>query len=74
MKPQHINGYICSECGQVGPGTIRNEGIGPYEYWGAKCNDVSWVFLSVCCDAPMVNGLGIQQCPETVSPDFCDEP
>ena len=41
----------CSECKQLCVPTLVDLGIGPYEYWGQKGNDVSYQWLSNCCEA-----------------------
>jgi hypothetical protein len=42
--------YYCGECRKEC--TVHEEdcGIGPYEYWGQKCNDVNMQLTSDCCD------------------------
>ena len=39
---------FCSECGEHCTATIIDEGIGSYEYWGAKGVDVRLVEVSPC--------------------------
>lgn len=41
----------CSECKQPCEPKCVDLGIGPYEYWGQKGNDVSYQWLSACCEA-----------------------
>lgn len=45
--------YYCSECGEECQGKWENQGIGPYEFWGQKGNDVRMVFVSDCCSADL---------------------
>jgi hypothetical protein len=33
-------------------------GIGSYEFWGAKGNDVRMETVSLCCDAPLLDEDG----------------
>jgi len=45
---------ICTNCKEHCEVNIVNNGIGPYEYWGAKGNDVQLEATSNCCDAPAI--------------------
>lgn len=40
---------FCSLCRNECGYKIINEGIGPYEYWGAICNDTQLAVVSTCC-------------------------
>jgi len=40
----------CGECKKECEGDWIDVGIGSYEYWGAKGNDVRWVYVSKCCE------------------------
>lgn len=42
---------ICSECREECLETTVDEGIGPFEFWGAKGNDSQIVVVSDCCEA-----------------------
>lgn len=55
----------CTECGAEDPVVhVVNDGIGPYEYWGQKCNQVIKVLRSKCCDATVENSFGDILTPE----------
>lgn len=42
----------CHACGAADPDTKTiDEGIGPYEYFGAKGVHTAWVEVTDCCDA-----------------------
>ena len=43
--------FWCSCCKQECALHITDEGIGDYEYWGAKGTDVQLVLSSDCCDS-----------------------
>lgn len=43
------HGY-CASCGKECTAMIVDEGIGHYEYWGAKGVDVRLVEVSPCCE------------------------
>lgn len=47
--------YVCQECGEPCRAHKVNMGIGPYEYWGQRCNDVRIEVVSTCCDAPLLD-------------------
>lgn len=42
---------ICEECGKPCKVVNVDFGIGAYEYWGAKGNDVRIEAVSDCCEA-----------------------
>ena len=48
------SGY-CSDCGQECTVGVIDEGIGSYEYWGAKGVDVRLVEVSDCCEAEVLD-------------------
>lgn len=50
--------YICQECGEPCRAHAVNMGIGPYEYWGQRGNDVRMEVVSTCCDAPLLDDDG----------------
>ena len=52
----------CGECGQECAYRVIDEGIGPYEFWGQKCVDHSYVVVSNCCDAPVYTDSALT-CP-----------
>lgn len=41
---------ICPHCHKDVQGQWIDTGIGPYEYWGAKCNDVQWALFCEECE------------------------
>lgn len=51
----HHNG-ICDDCGLECESVTEDQGIGAYEYWGARGNDVQEVEVSPCCGAEVVEG------------------
>ncbi len=42
--------FFCCNCKQECDLKVTDEGIGAYEYWGAKGTDVQLVLSSDCCD------------------------
>lgn len=52
-------GIYCADCGQKDPQLcIQDVGIGPYELWGARGNDVQLVCVTRCCGAGIVDKAG----------------
>ena len=50
MSHHHSDGpKYCVLCGKECEVDIVDEGIGTYEYWGAKGVDIQLVEVSVCC-------------------------
>ena len=47
--------YYCCECKEACSVRWEDEGIGSYEYWGAKGIDVDWQAYSDCCDASVTD-------------------
>ncbi len=43
--------HWCVECGEECEIVEVDEGIGPYEFWGAPGNDIQIVKVSYCCEA-----------------------
>jgi hypothetical protein len=41
----------CSACGKPCGVQVIDEGVGPYEFWGAHGVDVRLVAVSTCCEA-----------------------
>ena len=41
---------ICLECGEICTVKTIDEGIGPYEFWGAKGTHHNYVKVSSCCE------------------------
>jgi hypothetical protein len=41
----------CEECKEECTPILIDEGIGNYEYWGAKCVDTHIICVSACCEA-----------------------
>lgn len=56
MKPREParSGY-CSDCGEPCEGKWEDIGIGPYEFWGRRGNDVQWVEQSTCCEGEILD-------------------
>lgn len=50
--------YICNECGEMCQPTAVDDGIGPYEFWGAKGNDSNISVVSDCCHAEFSEFFG----------------
>lgn len=48
----------CSECGKKCVAVIIDEGIGCYEYWGAKGAHTAYLAVSDCCEADVINRNG----------------
>jgi hypothetical protein len=44
-----MTNYICGHCGENCNVVEIDEGIGPYEYWGAKSVHHDFVKVSDCC-------------------------
>jgi hypothetical protein len=44
---------ICPNCHEDVQGTWHDIGIGPYEYWGQKCNESKMEFCCELCDTPL---------------------
>lgn len=40
----------CPNCGQYCDVKKIDVGIGPFEFWGSKENDVKIIYVSECCD------------------------
>lgn len=57
---------ICESCEKECMCKIVNDGIGPYEYWGAKCYDEKLIVVSNCCGEPCIDSLGDDIFPEDV--------
>jgi hypothetical protein len=47
-------GY-CACCGKECTATVIDEGIGHYEYWGAKGVDIRLSEVSDCCEAEVLD-------------------
>lgn len=46
---------ICSSCGAPCEAEYRDEGIGPYEYWGSRGVHEDWRWVSPCCGADVID-------------------
>lgn len=55
---KHYPSGICTECNEHCSTKVVDFGIGPYEYWGAQCNDVQLCLVSQCCEAEVRDGAG----------------
>ena len=53
-EPDHIQGY-CKECGKYVTSITQDVGIGPYEFWGARGNDIQLIEVSPCCESEVIN-------------------
>lgn len=47
--------FICDACGEPCNGKWHDFGIGPYEFWGQKCNDKQPAWVSDCCEVGMID-------------------
>lgn len=47
--------YLCNNCDQPCDAVEVDFGIGPYEYWGSRGNDVRKEVVSSCCNATYRN-------------------
>lgn len=56
MRSRYHEAGICSDCGIECESVTEDQGIGSYEYWGARGNDVQLVEVSPCCGAEVVEG------------------
>ena len=52
--PEEAPEGYCDNCGLPCFGVEHDEGIGAYEYFGAKGVDHRYVFLSDCCEAEIL--------------------
>lgn len=43
--------HWCTECGEECHEEVTDEGIGPYEFWGARGCHVDKRVVSSCCEA-----------------------
>ena len=44
---------ICPHCHKDVEGKWEDQGIGSYEYWGAKCYDTKMVYVCESCDGEL---------------------
>ena len=49
-EPDGPEGGICTACGEECGGKVLDEGIGSYEYWGAKGVHHDYRTVSDCCE------------------------
>lgn len=54
----HFKPYFCQECHEPCDVTLVDFGIGPYEYWGQRCNDTNKQMVSDCCEATCLDENG----------------
>ena len=52
--PDDEDAYCC-ECGEPCSVVWTDEGIGVYEYWGARGVHVDWQASSSCCEAEVTD-------------------
>lgn len=53
--------YRCAGCGkEIDPndGKMVDFGIGEYEFWGTRCIDIRWNYVSPCCEADILGPDG----------------
>jgi hypothetical protein len=62
------SGY-CADCGEACMATVIDEGIGSYEYWGAKGVDIRLVEVSPCCEAEVLDEPPEEDEDESEGPD-----
>lgn len=56
MSHHHSDGpKYCTACKQECEVEVIDEGIGAYEYWGAKGVDIRLVEQSQCCEADVTD-------------------
>ncbi len=48
MIPEEEVEFTCEECGEECTPTVEDQGIGDYEFWGAKCHDSYLALVSDC--------------------------
>jgi len=56
---EEIEGGICTSCGEECEGTISDEGIGAYEYWGFCGTHHDYVRVSSCCGSEIAEDGGV---------------
>lgn len=57
---------FCSFCRNPCSYKIVNEGIGPYEYWGAPGNDKQLAVVSKCCRERCVDEHDMEITPDEI--------
>lgn len=45
---------VCEVCGEPCTGTLRDLGIGIYEFWGEREVHEDWQWVSPCCESAVV--------------------
>lgn len=50
---EHIHGW-CEACGSECTSVTQDDGIGPYEYFGARGTHHDYVEVSPCCQAEVL--------------------
>lgn len=63
--PSHVIGF-CQACGEPCTSVTQDYGIGAYECWGARGNDVQLVEVSPCCETEVLSDK-----PEEEENDDC---
>ncbi len=56
--------FYCGECKEECNPTVIDEGIGSYEFWGAKCVDTRLFLVSCCCEGTVYSD---PKCTEELS-------
>lgn len=65
----------CPHCGSDADGVWVDEGIGSYEYWGARGVHIDWVFVCPDCDSQLETPYNSphEQYEDEYEPDYDDE-
>jgi len=61
---------ICPHCHKDVEGTWIDEGIGPYEYWGAKGNDTHMHFVCEECDGELESEQSYNEYVASMKEDY----
>ena len=65
--------HWCGHCRKECDAHVVDEGIGHYEFWGAKGVDVQLTLISDCCDEPMYDDEECTiECSETADEHMSD--
>jgi hypothetical protein len=64
---------ICPNCHADVQGTWIDEGIGTYEYWGAKCVDKRMAFVCEECDEPLESEMTYEEAMNEDASDYAIE-
>ncbi len=61
---EHVDG-VCADCGEACQSITIDNGIGEYEYWGARGRDVRLEEVSPCCWAEVIDPPTCPHCDGT---------